>query len=70
MRKYGDLYATVGTWVDDQGRKHKRKVRCSVVMQDDRSGRLAIRIEALPVIPDWFGWLAVENINDQDRAAP
>lgn len=59
MRKHADLLATVGEWTDNQGQKHKRRMHCGVVMRDDRSGRLAVRIELLPVAREWSGWLAV-----------
>lgn len=67
MRKGGDLFATVGTWTDDCGNTHKRKVRCGVLMRDDKSGRLSIRIEALPVAREWSGWLSVAPGSDEDR---
>ena len=59
MRKHGDLMATVGTWTDDKGRTHKRRIRCGVVMRDDVSGRMSIRLELVPVSPDWKGWLSI-----------
>jgi hypothetical protein len=67
MRKHAELFATVGTWQDDHGKTHKRKVRCGVLMRDDSSGRMAVRIEALPVLPDWSGWLSVGVSRETER---
>jgi hypothetical protein len=64
MRKYGDVMASVGEYQDDQGRKAKRWLKCGVVMKDDTSGKLSIKLDAVPVRPDWSGWLAVRHVND------
>lgn len=62
MRRYGDLMASAGEFTDDDGRKVKRWLKCGVVMRDDRSGTLSIKLDTVPVRPDWSGWLAVRNI--------
>lgn len=62
MRRYGDLMASCGEFRDQRGRKAKRWIRCGVVMRDDRSGALSVKLDAVPVRPDWSGWLAVKNI--------
>ena len=59
MRKAADLFASVGEWTDSDGKRHKGRVRCGVLMTDDGNGRTSIRIEALPVEPGWSGWLSV-----------
>jgi hypothetical protein len=65
MKKCGDLFATVGTWTGADGKQHKRKIRCGVLMRDDSSGRMAIRIEAVPVAREWSGWLSVSPETEQ-----
>ena len=67
MRKYADLLATVGTWTSEDGKTHKRRLKCGVVMRDSTSGKMAIRIEVIPVAPEWSGWLSV--VEDHDAAA-
>jgi hypothetical protein len=69
MRRYGDLMASVGEFTDDQGRKAKRWIRCGVVMRDDRTGALSIKIDVVPISPEWSGWFAVRNIADQAEGA-
>jgi hypothetical protein len=61
MKRHGDLMASVGEYIDSQGRKAKRWIRCGVVMVDDRSGAMSIKLDAVPVTPGWSGWLAVRN---------
>lgn len=71
MRRYGDLVTSAGEFFDDEGRKVKRWLKCGVVMRDDRSGALSIKLDTVPVRPDWSGWLAVRNIsNDEAREVP
>ena len=65
MRKHADLFATVGTWTGDDGKKHKRRLKCGVVMRDSESGRMSIRLELIPVSPEWHGWLSVLPANQE-----
>lgn len=69
MRKYGDLMASAGEWTDQHGRKAKRWIPCGVVMRDPDSGRMSIRLDSVPVRPDWSGWLAVRNVDGSDDEA-
>ncbi len=62
MRRFGDLMASVGEYVDADGTKAKRWIKCGVVMKDDVSGAQSIKLDAVPVSPSWSGWLAVRNI--------
>ena len=57
MRRYGDLMASVGEFVDANGKKAKRWTKCGVMMKDDRSGAFSIKLDSLPVTPAWSGWL-------------
>lgn len=63
MRRFGDVMASTGEFTDRDGRRAKRWVRCGVVMRDDRSGALSIKLDAVPVAPGWSGWFAVRNID-------
>ncbi len=65
MHKHADLLATTGDWVDDAGKRHKRRSKVGIVMKDDVSGKLSIRLELLPVGPVWSGWLAVVPVGDE-----
>ena len=65
MRRHGDLMASVGEFIDQDGRKAKRWLKVGVVMRDDQSGALSIKLDAIPVSPDWSGWLAVKNVEGE-----
>lgn len=65
MHKYGDLMASVGEYFDARsGRQAKRTVHCGVVMRDDQSGKLSVKLDTVPVSPQWSGWLSVKNITE------
>lgn len=61
MRRFGDLMASVGEYVDADGKKAKTWIKCGVVMRDDTSGAMSIKLDAVPVAPGWSGWLAIRN---------
>ena len=62
MRRFGDLMASVGEFKDSDGKKCKRWLKVGVMMRDDTSGAMSIKLDAVPVSPHWSGWLAVRNI--------
>jgi single-stranded DNA-binding protein len=67
MKKTHDLLATVGEYEDRQsGEKKKRRVNVGCIMQDDE-GRLSVKLETVPVSPNWSGWLNAFPA-DQKRA--
>ena len=57
MRKIGDVVATVGTYTKN-GQEKKRYAKCGVMFEDDQ-GRLSMKVDTMPVTPDWSGWLSV-----------
>lgn len=68
MRRYADVLATVGEYTDRNGRKAKRSLKVGVLMRDPDSGRMSIKLDAVPVRPDWSGWLKVARIGIDDDA--
>lgn len=67
MRKYADLMASTGEFRDAEGRKAKRWIRCGVVMRDDKSGALSVKLDAVPVTPGWSGWMAIRNVEGESK---
>lgn len=63
MRKIGDVLATVGEAPTDAG-PIKRRIPVGALFQDDRSGAMSLKLEAVPVVPGWSGWLAVNLTGD------
>ncbi len=59
MKKVGDLCASAGEYRDrDSGEMKKRWQRVGVVFEDSETGRRSVKLETLPVGPDWSGWLS------------
>jgi len=61
MRRFGDLMASTGEFTDDQGREAKRWIKCGVLMRDEVSGSMSLKLDAVPVSPRWSGWLAPDK---------
>lgn len=56
LRYTHDLVAVVGTYTDQGGQEKKRFHTCGKYFQRE-DGSAAVKIESLPVGPDWSGWL-------------
>lgn len=57
-RKTHDVVATVGTYKDGQGAEKKRFMNCGSAFTDE-GGRISIKLDTVPVSPDWSGWLSL-----------
>lgn len=66
MRRYGDVMASTGEFIDDQGKKAKRWLKVGVLMRDSSSGAISIKLDAIPIGPTWSGWLAVRNVEQEE----
>lgn len=66
MRKYRDVLATVGEYTDAAGRKCKRTVKVGALFRDDQSGRMSLKLDLVPVLPTWSGWLRVVTPGEDD----
>jgi len=53
-----DVTATVGSYTNREGDEKKRYVNVGKAFTDD-SGRISIKLETIPVGPDWSGWLSL-----------
>ena len=56
------VVATVGTYVKD-GQEKKRYLTVGAGFTDDQ-GRQSIKLDALPVHPEWSGWLSLYDRDD------
>jgi len=60
------IVATIGTYKDRQtGEDKKRYMTVGTAFTDDQ-GRVSLKIDALPVSPEWSGWLSLYPL-DEDR---
>jgi len=60
MKRTHDILASVGTWKDEKGKTHKRTVAVGSVFESAK-GVQVMRIDAIPVSPDWSGWLRMKS---------
>lgn len=60
------IVATIGTYKDRQtGEEKKRYLTVGTAFTDDQ-GRISLKIDAMPVSPEWSGWLSLYPL-DEDR---
>ena len=57
MRKKYDAVATIGEYTTKAGEKKKRYLTVGSVFVDD-TGRLSLKLDGLPVGPEWSGWIS------------
>ena len=69
IKKTHDVVATVGTYKDRDGNEKKRYVNCGSAFLDD-SGRMSIKLETIPVSPEWSGWISLYAVEKRDAPAP
>lgn len=60
------ILATVGTYKDAEGNEKKRYVQCGVAFTDEQ-GRVSLKMDAMPVSPEWSGWLQLFPMDDDRR---
>lgn len=65
MRKTHDLAASAGEYTNSHGEKKKRWVNVGAMFQGD-DGRISIKLEAMPVGPEWSGWFSAFPV-DRNR---
>ena len=61
-----EVLATVGEYTDGQGEKKKRYLKVGAAFTDDQ-GRISIKLEAVPVTPEWSGWLSLYPPKDKEQ---
>jgi hypothetical protein len=63
-KKTHDVVATVGEY-ESQGEKKKRYVNCGSAFTNDQ-GQISIKLDTVPVSPQWSGWLSLYVPKDRD----
>jgi hypothetical protein len=56
-RKKYDAVATIGEYTTKSGEKKKRYTTIGSVFEDD-AGRLSLKLDCVPVGPEWSGWVS------------
>ena len=67
-RYYGDLIFSTGEYEQD-GKTKKRWSKAGAVFKDHETGNMTIKLEAVPVSPDWSGWLTICAKGDKTTEA-
>ena len=66
-RRTHDLVATIGTYEDRQtGEKKKRYQNVGSAFTGE-DGRMSLKLDAVPVGPEWSGWISLYEIKDDRR---
>jgi hypothetical protein len=64
-----DIVATTGEYTDRAtGEKKKRYTKCGTAFQDEQV-RISLKLETVPVGPNWSGWLSLYPI-ERNQSAP
>ena len=62
-----DIVASVGEYTDRQsGEKKKRYVNCGSAFTDE-NGRISLKIDTIPVSPEWSGWFSLYEVDRNQR---
>ena len=62
-----DAVATVGEYTDKQGNKKKRYMTVGKVFESEGGG-LSLKLDALPVVPEWSGWISFYVPKDKEQS--
>jgi hypothetical protein len=69
MKKKYEAVATVGKYTDREGNEKKRYVNVGIVFEDDQ-GRLALKMDSVPVSPEWSGWISFFEPRERGESRP
>jgi hypothetical protein len=70
VKKKYDAVVTLGEYTDKAtGQKVKRYLTIGVVFESD-NGRLAMKLDALPVVPGWSGYISFRDAQPGRQATP
>lgn len=61
-----DVVVTTGEYTNGQGEKKKRYTNVGSAFTDDQ-GRISIKLDCVPVTPEWSGWLSLYEPKQQGR---
>lgn len=65
-----EMHATVSEWTDQAtGKRCRRTVQIGTVFEHE-SGRLSARLELVPVLPGWSGFVAFRPVLPPGRRMP
>jgi len=57
-KKIFDAVASVGEYTDRNGQQKKRYVNIGAVFESDDGKYMSLKLESIPVGPNWSGWIS------------
>ena len=57
-KKIFDAVASVGEYTDRNGQQKKRYVNIGAVFESDDGKYMSLKLESIPVGPNWSGWVS------------
>ena len=64
-----DVVATIGTYKDRDGNEKKRYHTCGSAFTGE-DGRVSIKLDSVPVGPEWSGWFSLFDVKERDNQPP
>lgn len=64
-----DVVATIGSYKDKQGNEKKNYVNIGKAFTNDQ-GQISIKLNTVPVGPEWSGWLSLYPVKEREQQAP
>jgi len=69
MKQFKKVVATVGKYTDANGQEKNRYVTVGrAFIRDDKS--VSIKVDSMPVGPEFSGWLNLYDLDEDRQAAP
>jgi hypothetical protein len=68
MTKKYDAVATVGKYKNHAGEEKKRYMTVGAVFEDE-AGRMSLKLDGIPVSPEWSGWISFYQPKDGNAEA-
>lgn len=66
--KKADAVATIGEYTNSQGEKKKRYANVGTLFESE-DGRLSLKLDTIPVGPNWSGYIQFFEPKENDRLA-
>lgn len=66
MKARYELIATIAEWKGANGKACKRTSRVGTVFESP-NGRLSMKLEMLPLIPGWSGFIAFRDLREEQE---
>lgn len=65
-----DVVATIGTYKDRQTGKEMKRYTTIGKCFTDEDGRQSIKLESVPVSPEWSGWVSLYPVKEREAGPP